>query len=79
MIKEYRESKEISQSNLARQLGISKSYLSKLEDNTGRYSKNPSLKLICALSDKLEICPVRTFIYMANCCSNCHLKCHYLK
>lgn len=79
MIKKSRELKEISQINLAHQLGISKSYLSKLEDNSGRYSKNPSLELICMLSNKLEICPVEIFIYMSKCCLHCQLKCRLVK
>lgn len=61
MIKEIRKEKRISQSKLAKNLGISESYLSKLEKHPSLC--NPSINLILKISEELSLDPVNIFLY----------------
>lgn len=61
MIKEKRQEKRITQSKLAKNLGISKGYLSKLEKHPSLC--NPNVNLILKLSKELTIDPVNIFLY----------------
>lgn len=61
MLKDKRKEKKISQSKLAKKLGISESYLSKLEKHPSLC--NPSVNLILKLSEELTLDPVKVFLY----------------
>ncbi len=61
MIKETRQEKRITQSKLAKNLGISKGYLSKLEKHPSLC--NPNINLILKLSKELTVDPVKVFLY----------------
>lgn len=76
MIKIARIEKNLSQKKLAANLGISKSYLSKIENRDNKYNKNITVNLLLNLSKELDLCPIKTFIYITDCCSKCNLKCH---
>jgi transcriptional regulator with XRE-family HTH domain len=64
MIKNKRRKKGLSQSDLARKLRISRTYVSKMERKVKGY--HPSLDLIIKLSEELETCPLEIFIFFAN-------------
>lgn len=72
MLKKARGKKEFSEEFVAEKIERSKSYISRLEN---RKYTNPTTKVILNLSSVLEICPISTFAYITNCCSNCNLKC----
>lgn len=61
MIKENRQSKKLTQSKLAKNLGISKSYLSKLEKHP--FLCNPNVNLILKFSKELNLDPIEIFLY----------------
>lgn len=61
MIKEKRQEKMLTQAKLAKNLGISKSYLSKLEKHP--LFCNPNINLILKLSKELDIDPAKIFLY----------------
>lgn len=53
-IRYYRELKNISQSELAKSTGLSKSYISELESG----KKNCSLKTLFNIGESLGVCPL---------------------
>lgn len=61
MIKEKRKEKKITQSELAKKLGISKSYMSKLENHP--FLCNPNVNLILKISKELTLDPMKVFLY----------------
>ena len=61
MIKERREEKGLTQSKLAKRLGISKGYLSKLEKHP--LICNPNVNLIIKLSKELNVHHVKIFLF----------------
>lgn len=65
MLKAVREEKGIKQKDLANRLGLSQSYLSKLE-NKSSYKVHVSVDTIENLSIELNICPIAVFLYFLN-------------
>lgn len=61
MLKEKRNKFRLTQSKLAKKIGISKSYLSKLERHPAHC--NPSVNLILKLSKELDLDPMEIFLY----------------
>ncbi len=61
MLKEKRETKSLSQAQLAAKLKISKGYLCKLEQHP--HLCNPTVNIILRLSHELDICDVKIFKY----------------
>lgn len=61
MLREKREEMNLTQSKLAKNLGISKGYLSKLEKHPSLC--NPNVNLILKLSKELNLDPVKIFIF----------------
>jgi len=61
MIKEKRREKGLTQSKLAKNLGITKGYLSKLENHPDFC--NPNVNLLLKLSKELEIHPIKIFLF----------------
>lgn len=61
MVKEKRKEKGLTQSKLAKNLGISKGYLSKLEKHPNIC--NPNINLILKLSKELDVHPVKIFLF----------------
>lgn len=74
MIKSARRKIGLSQKQLSYRLGVSQSYISKLEN---RRIDTVSIGLVLELSSILKICPISVFVYLINCCSKCHLNCQY--
>lgn len=66
MLKNARKEKGLKQYELANKLGISASYLSKIENNKNYKNLNISINLILKISDLLDLCPVSIFIYLTN-------------
>lgn len=62
MLKTARMNKHLSQKKLAERLGITESYISKLENNH-RYNKNITVNLIRKIATELELDPVNVFLY----------------
>lgn len=60
MLKKKRIEKGLTQSKLAEKVGISKSYLNKLEN---RNHNNTTIQVILKLSKELDICPVKLFLF----------------
>lgn len=60
MIKEKRKEKGLTQSQLAENLVISESYMSKLEKHP--HLCNPSVNLILKLAKELDVTPVKIFL-----------------
>ena len=52
-LKYYRESKKISQKDLAIKLGITQGYISKVENGI----ESPTVRMLYRFADALEICP----------------------
>ena len=61
MLKEKRRELKLTQSNLAKRLGISKSYLCKLEKHPSNC--NPNINFILKLSNELDLDPTEIFLY----------------
>lgn len=61
MLRRKRNEKELTLTKLAKNLGISKGYLSKLEKHP--QICNPNVNLILKLSKELEITPIEIFLY----------------
>jgi transcriptional regulator with XRE-family HTH domain len=61
MVKEKRKEKGLTQSKLAKNLGITKGYLSKLETHPDLC--NPNVNLLLKLSKELDIHPVKIFLF----------------
>lgn len=78
MLKQIRLNRKFSQSLLAKKIGISQSYLSKLENTSSRVP-NINTDLIEKLSIELDVCPIILFLYFyspyekcyKNCCQYC--------
>ncbi|XZI40478.1 helix-turn-helix domain-containing protein (plasmid) [Clostridium perfringens] len=77
IIKEYRRINNISQTELAKKLGISKSFLSELE----HCQSKPSPYTLIKISNLLNLCPIKllNFFYNNtlefNCCKyGCYVK-----
>lgn len=62
IIEEYRRINNLTQTELAKKLGISKSFLCELEH---RHSK-PSPETLVHLSNTLKICPIRLLNFFSN-------------
>lgn len=62
MLRSARTNKGLSQKNLAERLGISESYISKLENNH-KYNKNVTVDLIRKIATELEVDAVDVFLY----------------
>jgi len=61
MLKEKRKEKGLTQSQLAENLTISESYMSKLEKHPCLC--NPSVNLILKLAKELDLTPVKIFLF----------------
>ncbi|CUU49916.1 MULTISPECIES: helix-turn-helix domain-containing protein [Clostridium] len=61
MLKRKRRELNLTQSKLAKKLGISKSYLSKLEKHPS--TCNPNINFILKLSKELNLDPTEIFLY----------------
>ncbi|MDB2088645.1 helix-turn-helix transcriptional regulator [Clostridium paraputrificum] len=55
----------ISQTELAKKLNISRSYLAKLESRNNKYHKNVTVGLIIKMSNILEVDSVKLFKYFS--------------
>lgn len=62
MIKKARFDKKITQKELGKHLGISQSYISKLET---RKTKSVSVEMILNMSAILEVNPIDLFLFIA--------------
>ncbi|WP_238886354.1 helix-turn-helix domain-containing protein [Clostridium sp. YIM B02551] len=62
MLRNLRNRKKLTQEELAKKLGISQSYLSKLE-NEHEYHANVTMELIVNISIELNTSPIMIFIY----------------
>lgn len=65
MLKAIRIQKGITQKDLAKRLGISQSYLCKLE-NKELYRIKANVELIDSLSRELNLCQIAVFLYFLN-------------
>ncbi|MGJ0908830.1 helix-turn-helix domain-containing protein [Clostridium botulinum] len=65
MLKAVRKHKGIKQKDLANRLGVSQSYLSKLE-NYSLYEVTVTIDIIKSLAMELNICPIAVFLYFLN-------------
>jgi transcriptional regulator with XRE-family HTH domain len=70
MIKRKRKKLKLSQAKLAKKIGVSRGYISRLE----RREKNfhPSTDIIILLSNELGICPLELFAYFTG--IKCYIK-----
>ena len=68
-VKFYRLKKRITQKSLAKNIGVTTSTISKIENNNKGI--NPNLSTLINLGDKLGICPV---VFMNCNCSDCKIK-----
>ena len=75
-IKKARKKKRLTQKQLANLVGLSQSYISKLENNKNYYDKNLTVKTLLKLAKVLSLNPVLLFIEITGCCTSCKLKCH---
>ncbi|HCQ89207.1 MULTISPECIES: helix-turn-helix domain-containing protein [unclassified Clostridium] len=62
MLKNARKSKRMSQKYLAKRLGITQSYLSKLE-NKEKYNKNVTIDLVERIAEELDLDSTDVFFY----------------
>ena len=60
MLKKKRIEKGLTQSELAKKIGISKSYLNKLEN---RKYNNTTINVLLKLSKELDIFPIELFLF----------------
>lgn len=65
MLKAIRIQKGITQKDLAKRLGISQSYLCKLESK-GLYKIKANVELIDSLARELNLCQIAVFLYFLN-------------
>ncbi|NFN85939.1 helix-turn-helix transcriptional regulator [Clostridium sporogenes] len=65
MLKAVRKLKDIKQKYLANRLGVSQSYLSKLE-NYSLYEVTVTIDTIKSLAMELNICSIAVFLYFLN-------------
>lgn len=61
MLKKKREMRNLTELELAKRIGVSEGYISKLEKHPDKC--NPTVNLILKLSSELMINPVRVFIF----------------
>jgi Predicted transcriptional regulator with C-terminal CBS domains len=61
MLKERRSSKRLTESQLAKKIGVTEGYISKLENHPEKC--NPTVNLILKLSRELNINPLKTFLF----------------
>jgi transcriptional regulator with XRE-family HTH domain len=61
MLREKRKEKGLTQSKLAKKIGISKGYLSKLEKYP--HVCNPNVNFILKLSKELDVSPLKIFSF----------------
>lgn len=61
MLKKKRREKHLTQSELARKIGITESYVNKLEKHP--QVCNPSVNLILKLSKELGVNPIEIFLF----------------
>lgn len=61
LLKKKRTKKELSLSQLASRIGITKGYLSQIENYP--HTCNPTINLIFKLSEELELSPYRVLYY----------------
>lgn len=77
MIKKQRKNMGLTQKVLARKVGISQGYMSKLE-NPDLYHKNVTIDLIISLSKELKSCPIDLFVHFSKSSRTlCNLNCHF--
>lgn len=62
MLRNARKAKGLSQKTLAERLGVTQSYISRLE-NRGTYTENVTIELIRKISVELNLEPVKVFLY----------------
>lgn len=74
MLKEKRRILGISQKELGERLGKSESYVSRLEN---KVLDNPNVEIILKLSEELNLCPVKIFLFFAG--LDCKLDKKYCK
>lgn len=61
MLKKKRIEKQLTELELAKKIGVTEGYISKLEKHPK--SCNPTVNIILRLSKELEVSPVKIFIY----------------
>lgn len=61
MLKKRRSSKRLTESQLAKKIGVTEGYISKLENHPEKC--NPTVNLILKLSRELNINPLKTFLF----------------
>lgn len=71
MIKQLREKKGLTQSELAKKIGLSRSHVNRMERKVSGY--RASYSTIKMLSKELEECPLKIFLFFAN------IDCKYIK
>lgn len=74
LIKIYRQSKNITQLELARKCRLNRSYISQLENNHPG-AKVPTLRVIFKIAKALEVCPHKLIQYNISCSNNCFANC----
>lgn len=75
MLKKIRLKRKLSQVQLAKKVGISQSYLSKLENITSRLN-TINTSMVEKLSIELNVSPILLLIYFYFPYAKCNLKCH---
>lgn len=73
VIRSTRRRKGIKQKDLARKLGISQSYLSRLEHRIEKADFNVSCALIMQLAKELDICPFGIVNDLYTVCDTCKI------
>lgn len=76
MIKLLRMNMGLTQKALAIKIGITQSYMSKLE-NYDLYHKKVSVEIITKLAKELKVCPIDVFVYFTKNLSFGKLNCHF--
>jgi len=71
MIKYLREEKGLTQAELARKIGLSRSHVSRMERRVKTY--RASYSTIKLLAKELDTCPIKVFIFFAD------IDCKYFK
>lgn len=75
MLKTLRTKKGYTEKLLAKKIGISQGYLSKLENHKIHKNGIP-MGIILKLAKELDICPLKLFIYFSGADIKCKLNCH---
>lgn len=71
MIKHLREKKGLTQSELAKKIGLSKSHINRMERKVKGY--RASYSTIKLLAKELDTCPIKIFVFFAE------IDCKYFK